>query len=114
MSDEEVTEMEDSDSKPKKKGRPRKAKASNVTPWTIKGIQIETRDRVSKAAKRERTTIGNWVDRVLNEQATSVLQNKPATELSKTNEELLSELLTKVDKLTENSQKPFLKRLFGG
>lgn len=120
MSDLESTEQEAPAAPAKKRGRPRKERSHNETTWTIKGIQQETRDRVAKAAKRERQTIGSWVDRVLGDHALAVLQNKPPTELAKSNEEILSELLEanktlseKVDKLAAEAQKPFFSRLFG-
>lgn len=47
---------------------------SKTTSWTIKGVENETRQKVTKAAKRAGMTIGAYVDRVLLESATADLK----------------------------------------
>jgi hypothetical protein len=47
---------------------------STTPPWTVKGVQRETRTAVGKAAKRSGQTIGAYVDRVLLERAIADLK----------------------------------------
>jgi hypothetical protein len=38
-----------------------------VAPWTIKAVPTATRDAVTKAARREGLTVGQWLERRVNE-----------------------------------------------
>jgi hypothetical protein len=38
-----------------------------VEPWTIKGVTMETRERVMAAARQEGLTVGQWLEQRTNE-----------------------------------------------
>lgn len=59
-----------------KKGTTGKKKSTTAPVWSIKGIERETRTAVRKAAKKEGTTIGAYVNRVLLEASTTRLKRK--------------------------------------
>ncbi|MEO5366459.1 MAG: hypothetical protein H7831_08915 [Magnetococcus sp. WYHC-3] len=55
-----------------------KGLGETARPWTIKGISMETRQAVIMAARRERKSIGDWVERALRDQALGVLKGPAA------------------------------------
>ena len=59
-------------------GNTKKAKSNTTKVWTIKGVENETRAKVSKAAKRAGMTIGAYVNKALLEIATRDLKGKSA------------------------------------
>jgi|TARA_R110001632_G_scaffold131878_1_gene246257 hypothetical protein len=103
-----------------KRGRPRNANASTSGTWAIKGIENETRTKVSKAAKIAKQTIGNYVNRALVDAANETLgAPKEKTDVGLTTEQILQNLLksqeamnAKVEEISENQNKSILKKLF--
>jgi hypothetical protein len=94
-------------------GRPKTYKSPTASPWTIKGIEAETRSKVAAAAKRSKETLGIYVNRVLLEAANRDLSSKSRTEIGPTQEEINTQLLQRMDeisqRLEEVSQKPEVK-----
>lgn len=54
----------------------KKPKSSTAKNWNIKGIENETRQAVTKAAKKKGLTIGAYVNNTLREAATRDLTSK--------------------------------------
>ena len=54
----------------------KKSKSSTVKNWNIKGIENETRQAVTKAAKKKGMTIGSYVNEVLRLAAIKDLKSK--------------------------------------
>lgn len=102
------------------RGRPRNANPTTSSTWSIKGIENETRTKVAKAAKQAKQTIGNYVNRALIDAANETLgKPKEKTEVAMTTDQILENVLKsqaetneQINKLIENQNKPFLKRLF--
>lgn len=46
-------------------------------PWSIRGVSREARARAAKAARRQRMTMGEWVDSVLTSSANAELSSRP-------------------------------------
>ncbi len=71
----------------------KKQKSSTAQNWNIKGIEPETRQKVTKAAKKSGITIGAYVNRVLLEKANEDLSRiKP--EVPAKMEDIQSQLMT--------------------
>jgi hypothetical protein len=102
------------------RGRPKKNKSTTASVWSIKGIEHETRSKISTAAKRSGETIGAYVNRVLLEAANADLASKSQRkEVGPTQDELnatmlknISDLSRKIEELG-NAKPGMLKRLFG-
>ena len=102
------------------RGRPKKNKSTTQSVWSIKGIEHETRSKISTAAKRSGETIGAYVNRVLLEAANADLASKSQRkEVGPTQDELnatmlknISDLSRKIEELG-NTKPGMLKRLFG-
>jgi predicted hydrocarbon binding protein len=71
-----LTELELSQIKPEanknKGGRPRKA--PDVTPWTVRGVDLETRTAIEKIATRNGKTIGQYMNEDLRQYAQEQLK----------------------------------------
>lgn len=99
---------------------PKKKKSTTTSVWSIKGIDNETRTKVSAAAKRSGDTIGSYVNRALLDAANADLSFKPQrNEVGPTQDELnatmlknISDLSLKIEELG-NAKPGMLKRLFG-
>jgi len=106
-------------SKTRKKSSKSKA---TTTVWTIKGIDNDTRAKVSKVAKNRKETIGKYVDRVLLDAANETLSSGSShTEISLTNDDMLKQMFEaqtnlskQVEELVERQNQPLMKRMFGG
>ena len=103
------------------RGRPKKNKSATASVWYIKGIEHETRSKISTAAKRSGETIGAYVNRVLLEAANADLASKSQRkEVGPTQEELNSQMMKNIADLSlkieemGNAKPGMLKRLFGG
>lgn len=78
----------------------RKASATKKqeTPWSVRGISHETRTAAKKAARRSGLTIGEWMERTLQEAAQRDLKGEgdqlPALRL----EETLSKIADNLEK----------------
>ena len=102
------------------RGRPKKNKSTTQSVWSIKGIEHETRSKISAAAKRSGETIGAYVNRVLLEAANADLASKSQRkEVGPTQDELnatmlknIADLSSKIEELG-NTKPGMLKRLFG-
>lgn len=95
--------------------------------WTIKGIEVETRIAVQKAAKREGKTLGQYCNTKLRDAANNTL--KISNSLAIQPEEIRNEVTTQINALKEeladivkiaiqenklkNEQRSFLQRIFG-
>ena len=102
------------------RGRPKKNKSTTASVWSIKGIEHETRSKISTAAKRSGETIGAYVNRVLLEAANADLASKSQRkEVGPTQEELNSQMMKNIADLSlkieelGNAKPGMLKRLFG-
>ena len=85
---------------------PKKKKSTTTSVWSIKGIDNETRTKVSAAAKRSGDTIGAYVNRAL-------LEVGPTQdELNATMMKNITDLSLKIEELG-NAKPGMLKRLFG-
>ncbi len=92
--------------------KPRKRKEQG--PWSLRGVSIETRQLVTKAAERERRGIGEWADFHLRVAATKALGNNAGepTDTSKPTEnlpsvlqqQLVTALISKVDQLATGQE----------
>ena len=102
------------------RGRPKKNKSTTQSVWSIKGIEHETRSKISTAAKRSGETIGAYVNRVLLEAANADLASKSQRkEVGPTQDEInatmlknIADLSLKIEELG-NAKPGILKRLFG-
>jgi hypothetical protein len=103
------------------RGRPKKNKSTTQSVWSIKGIERETRSKVSAAAKRSGDTIGTYVNRALLNAANADLASKAQRkEVGPTQDELnatmmksITDLSLKIEELG-NAKPGIMKRLFGG
>jgi hypothetical protein len=102
------------------RGRPKKNKSTTQSVWSIKGIEHETRSKISTAAKRSGETIGAYVNRVLLEAANADLASKSQRkEVGPTQDELNATMLKNIADLSHkieelgNTKPGMLKRLFG-
>ena len=105
---------------------PTKRKKSNTdnSGWTIKGIEVETRLAIQKAAKKEGMTLGKYCNTKLREAAVNTLkignnllsQPEDIKEEVKIQIEALKEDLPRIVKLALEEAKPqrisLLKRIF--
>jgi len=68
------------------------------TPWSVRGVSHETRTAAKKAAHRSGLTVGEWIERALQEAAQRDLQSEsnqlPAIRL----EETLSKIVENLEK----------------
>jgi hypothetical protein len=99
-----------------KGGRPRKA--PDVTPWTVRGVDPETRTAIEKAATRSGKTIGQYMNEDLRHYAQDQLrkgaqppirQEDIRTELDDI-KGMISQL---AERLPGPEKKGFFQRLFG-
>lgn len=115
-----LTEPELSQIKPEidknKGGRPRKA--PNVTPWTVRGVDMETRTAIEKAATRTGKTIGQYMNEDLRQYAQEQLKkgNQPPMKQEDLRTELddIKGLITQLaDRIPVQEKRGFFQRLFG-
>jgi len=113
--------MSDQDTaKKRKRGRPRNASKTTSKTWAVKGVENETRQKVTAAAKQSKQTIGNYVNRVLLDAANETLGNpKESRELALTTDQMLEKLITSQENLTkqvaeisERDKRGLLKKIF--
>lgn len=110
--------------------RPKSVDETTSAPWTIRGVNNETRTAVKKAAKKDGLTVGEWVDRTLLDAAKSTLgtDGKPK-DVGPTIEEMMSDFMknyaasqqdqesrmnaiqTEIDKINEYRSKSWFQRL---
>ena len=110
------TEPRLSQTKPNKGGRPRKS--PDVIPWTIRGVDTETRTAIEKAATRSGKTIGQFMNEDLRHYAQEQLKkgNQPPVKQEDIRSELdsikgiLAELSQRIPVVEKRS---ILKRIFG-
>jgi uncharacterized protein (DUF1778 family) len=112
---EPTTEPQNSPTK-SKGGRPRKA--PDVTPWTIRGVDAETRTAIDKAATRSGKTLGQYMNEDVRGFAQQQLK-KGQTPLMK-QEDIRTELddikamiAGLADRIPAPEKKSFFARLFG-
>lgn len=112
------TEPEQNTTKPKSKGgRPRKA--PNVGLWAVRGVDMETRGIVEKAAQRAGKTIGQFVNEDVRAYCqTQIVRSEPQLPASpKDVQNQLDHLTTIVEgiaaRIPEQQKQGFWKRLFG-
>lgn len=112
------TEPENSLTKPKSKGgRPRKA--PDVGLWAVRGVDMETRGIVEKAAQRAGKTIGQFVNEDVRAYCqTQIVRSEPQVPASpKDMQNQLDHLTTIVEgiaaRIPEQQKQGFWKRLFG-
>lgn len=115
-----LTEPELSQTKPEtdknKGGRPRKA--PDVTPWTVRGVDLETRTAIEKAATRTGKTIGQYMNEDLRQYAQEQLKkgNQPPMKQEDLRTELddIKGMITQLaDRIPIQEKKGFFQRLFG-
>ncbi len=110
--------------------RPKSVDETTSSPWTIRGVNNETRNAAKKAAKKEKLTLGEWVDRTLLDAAQNTLGTggKPK-DVGPTIEEMMSDFIknyaasqkdqesrmdaiqTEIDKINEYRSKTWFQRL---
>jgi hypothetical protein len=78
--------------------------------WTLRGIDPETRTAVTKAARRAGEGVGEWCNRALRDAATEQLKDAPPPAIRP--EDLMVQLLQRLDRIEEAQRLPFWKRLF--
>jgi CHAD domain-containing protein len=97
----------------------KKTKSSTAQNWNIKGIEPETRQKVTKAAKKSGVTIGAYVNRVLLEAANSDLSRKNKSEVPVKMDDIqdqLSNMNDAISALAEKLNQPkesVWKKIFG-
>lgn len=115
-----LTELELSQIKPEvnknKGGRPRKA--PDVTPWTVRGVDLETRTAIEKIATRNGKTIGQYMNEDLRQYAQEQL--KKGNQVPIKQEDIRSELddikgmITQLaSRMPIQEKRGFFQRLFG-
>ena len=88
-----------------------------VTVWPIKGIEMETRTVLKKAAKRQGKTLGKFFNHELREYASGLLKSQPKPPVKI--EEVVSDVETLKKQIEAISQKleqqpqSFTEMLFG-
>jgi hypothetical protein len=114
-----LTELELSQIKPEtdrnKGGRPRKA--PDVTPWTVRGVDAETRTAIEKAATRTGKTIGQYMNEDLRQHAQEQLKkgNQPPMKQEDIRTELddIKGMITQLaDRMPMQEKRGFFQRLF--
>lgn len=116
-----ITEVVTNDLQPKeikkenKGGRPRRA--PDVGLWTVRGVDLETRTAIEKAAKRSGKTIGQYVNEDLRyyaqEQLTKGEQPLMLREDIRTELDDIKGMIAHLsEKLPSQEKKSFLQRLF--
>jgi hypothetical protein len=114
------TEPELSQTKPEtdksKGGRPRKA--PDVTPWTVRGVDLETRTAIEKAATRTGKTIGQYINEDIRQYAQEQLKkgNQPPMRQEDLRTELddIKGMITQLaDRIPVQEKRGFFQRLFG-
>lgn len=95
----------------------KKAKSNTTKTWSLKGIENETRQAVTKAAKKKGITIGAYVNAVLMEAAVKDLKGK--AELPVKMEDIQTQLsdMNKsiamlAEKMENKPKKTLIERLF--
>ena len=83
-----------------------KTPKSKTTSWTIKGVENDTRQKVTKAAKRAGMTIGAYVDRVLLESATADLKGSQLPARVEDVQDQLNGIQEAIAKLSEKVEQP--------
>ncbi|WP_461137133.1 hypothetical protein [Spirosoma lituiforme] len=115
-----LTELELSQTKPgtgkNKGGRPRKA--PDVTPWTVRGVDLETRTAIEKAATRTGKTIGQYMNEDLRQYAQEQLKkgNQPPMKQEDLRTELddIKGMIAQLaDRIPVQEKRGFFQRLFG-
>ena len=115
-----LTELELSQIKPEisrnKGGRPRKA--PDVTPWTVRGVDLETRTAIEKIATRSGKTIGQYMNEDLRQYAQEQLKKGNQAPIKQ--EDIRSELddikgmITQLaSRIPIQEKRGFFQRLFG-
>ena len=99
-----------------KGGRPRRA--PDVGLWTIRGVDLETRTAIEKAAQRSGKTIGQYVNEELRQYAQEQLKkgNQPPMRQEDLRTELddIKGMITQLaDRLPTQEKRGFFQRLFG-
>ncbi len=107
---------EDSALERNKGGRPRKT--PNVIPWTVRGVDLETRTAIEKAASRSGKTIGQYMNEDLRYYAQEQLKkgNQPPIRQEDIRTELddIKGMITQLaNRIPEQEKKGFFHRLFG-
>lgn len=93
----------------------KKGKSSTAQNWNIKGIEPETRQKVTMAAKKAGLTIGAYVNRKLLDAATQDLKRKKDTKPPVKYDELqqqMAEMNKVITQLIEDKNKPLWKKIF--
>ena len=80
---------------------PKTSKRDARPQWTLKGVSLETRQAVTKAAKRDNMKLGEWVDRALRDKATETLQGTRQVARQETDDEIRDRL----DRLSEQVER---------
>jgi hypothetical protein len=115
-----LTELELGQIKPEsnknKGGRPRKA--PDVTPWTVRGVDLETRTAIEKIATRNGKTIGQYMNEDLRQYAQEQLKKGNQAPIKQ--EDIRSELddikgmITQLaSRMPIQEKRGFFQRLFG-
>ena len=106
----------DTEGKKAKGGRPRRA--PDVGLWTVRGVDLETRTAIEKAAQRSGKTIGQFVNEDLRQYAQDQL--KKGSQPPMRQEDIRTELddikgmITQLaDRLPMQEKRGFFQRLFG-
>lgn len=104
------------ESKKGKGGRPRRA--PDVGLWTVRGVDLETRTAIEKAAQRSGKTIGQYVNEDLRQYAQDQL--KKGSQPPMRQEDIRTELddikgmITKLaERIPAQEKRGFIQRLFG-
>ncbi|MBR8840552.1 MAG: hypothetical protein DSM106950_42880 [Stigonema ocellatum SAG 48.90 = DSM 106950] len=110
-----VAEPETEDKKAKG-GRPRRA--PDVGLWTVRGVDLETRTAIEKAAQRNGKTIGQYVNEDLRQYAQEQIKkgNQPPMRQEDIRTELddIKGMITQLaDRLPTQEKRGFFTRLFG-
>lgn len=99
-----------------KGGRPRRA--PDVGLWTVRGVDLETRTAIEKAAQRSSKTIGQYVNEDLRQYAQEQLKkgNQPPMRQEDLRTELddIKGMISQLaDRMPAQEKRGFFQRLFG-
>ena len=105
----------ETDDKKAKGGRPRRA--PDVGLWTVRGVDLETRTAIEKAAQRSGKTIGQFVNEDLRQYAQDQLKKGSQPPLRQEDIRLelddIKGMITQLaDRLPVQEKKSFFQRLF--
>lgn len=105
----EIT-MTESKKKKGRAGRPKKTETVDLSRWTVL-VPWETRIAVTKAAERDKVSLNEWINRVLNDAARETITGKRDIAKPEDVLDLLQQMAERIDKVAKDMNKPWWKKV---